>query len=50
MGANSSDRRRSDDTLFDPTLVPPPRPTISNLQWMSGTQYVSTADMDLLGK
>ncbi|KAL1953139.1 hypothetical protein VTO42DRAFT_3553 [Malbranchea cinnamomea] len=40
--------RRCDDILFDPELSVPPRPTISNLQWISGTQYISTADMDLL--
>ncbi|KAF2278310.1 uncharacterized protein EI97DRAFT_373006 [Westerdykella ornata] len=36
------------DTLINPELVIPPRPTISNLQWISGTQYVTPADMDLL--
>jgi hypothetical protein len=38
----------SKDTLMNPQLVVPPRPTISNLQWISGTQYVTPADMDLL--
>ena len=36
------------DKLFNPELIPPPRPTISNLQWISGTQYVSPSDLDLL--
>ncbi|KAF2868951.1 lethal giant larvae like, C-terminal-domain-containing protein [Massariosphaeria phaeospora] len=36
------------DMLLNPELLIPPRPTISNLQWMSGTQYVTTADMDML--
>ncbi|EEP82627.1 conserved hypothetical protein [Uncinocarpus reesii 1704] len=36
---------RCADVLFNPELVVPPRPTISNLQWISGTQYVSTGDM-----
>ncbi|KAF2399853.1 snare-dependent exocytosis protein [Trichodelitschia bisporula] len=36
------------DTLFNPEIAIPPRPTISNLQWISGTQYVTAADMDLL--
>ncbi|KAI9847271.1 MAG: hypothetical protein M1837_002857 [Sclerophora amabilis] len=39
---------KSEDRLFNPELFIPPRPTISNLQWMSGTQHVSPADMDLL--
>ena len=39
---------RSMDKLFDPEALVPPRPTISNLQWISGTQYVSPADLDLL--
>ncbi|KAL2194880.1 lethal giant larvae like, C-terminal-domain-containing protein [Corynascus similis CBS 632.67] len=38
----------SGDTLVKPELVLPPRPTISNLQWISGTQYVSPTDLDLL--
>ncbi|KAF2459377.1 lethal giant larvae like, C-terminal-domain-containing protein [Lineolata rhizophorae] len=39
---------RSKDTLFNPDSLIPPRPTISNLQWISGTQYITPADMDLL--
>ncbi|KAK4150110.1 lethal giant larvae like, C-terminal-domain-containing protein [Chaetomidium leptoderma] len=38
----------SEDTLINPDMVLPPRPTISNLQWISGTQYVSPTDLDLL--
>ncbi|KAJ5174424.1 uncharacterized protein N7482_000301 [Penicillium canariense] len=38
----------SQDRLYDPEKVIPARPTISNIQWISGTQYVSPADMDLL--
>lgn len=34
--------------MVNPELVLPPRPTISNLQWISGTQYVSPTDLDLL--
>jgi len=41
---------RSKDILFNPDLLIPPRPTISNLQWISGTQYVTPEDMDLLSK
>lgn len=41
---------RAKDVLFNPDLVIPPRPTISNIQWISGTQYVTPADMDLLSK
>ncbi|KAI5863600.1 lethal giant larvae like, C-terminal-domain-containing protein [Durotheca rogersii] len=36
------------DQLINPDLSIPPRPTISNVQWISGTQYVSPADLDLL--
>ncbi|KAF2000340.1 hypothetical protein P154DRAFT_554215 [Amniculicola lignicola CBS 123094] len=36
------------DTLLNPGLAVPARPTISNLQWISGTQMISPADMDLL--
>ena len=42
------DMTRSLDKLFNPEAVIPPRPTISNLQWISGTTYVSPTDMDLL--
>lgn len=38
------------DTLVNERLMIPARPTISNLQWISGTQYVSPGDMDLLSK
>ncbi|KAI0458945.1 lethal giant larvae like, C-terminal-domain-containing protein [Xylaria acuta] len=36
------------DRLINPDLAIPPRPTISNMQWISGTQYISPADLDLL--
>ena len=38
----------SDDSLFNPQALVPPRPTISNMQWIAGTQYVSPTDLDLL--
>ncbi|CEL08030.1 Putative SNARE-dependent exocytosis protein [Aspergillus calidoustus] len=38
----------SEDQLYNPQLIIPPRPTITNMQWISGTQYISTADMDVL--
>ena len=40
----------SHDRLFDPekAKLTPPRPTISNLQWIAGTQYITPADMDIL--
>ena len=41
------DLTRSLDKLFNPRALIPPRPTISNLQWMSGIQYVTPADMDM---
>ncbi|KAM5359331.1 hypothetical protein ACJZ2D_014562 [Fusarium nematophilum] len=40
--------QQSPDTLINPKLECPPRPTISNLQWISGTQYISPTDLDLL--
>lgn len=39
---------RSQDKLFNPEALIPPRPTISNIEWISGTQYVTPADMDTL--
>ncbi|KAK2609146.1 Lethal(2) giant larvae sro7 [Conoideocrella luteorostrata] len=40
--------QQSPDTMINPKLECPPRPTISNMQWISGTQYVSPVDLDLL--
>ncbi|POS78907.1 hypothetical protein DHEL01_v202701 [Diaporthe helianthi] len=42
------DHLNNDDKLVNPEAVIPPRPTISNVQWLSGTQYVSPTDLDLL--
>ncbi|KAF2155180.1 snare-dependent exocytosis protein-like protein [Myriangium duriaei CBS 260.36] len=39
---------KSNDQLYNPQALIPPRPAISNFQWVSGTQYVTAADMDLL--
>lgn len=39
---------RAKDALFDPESQVPPRPTISNLQWISGTQYITPTDLDIL--
>ncbi|KAF1811358.1 hypothetical protein P152DRAFT_489794 [Eremomyces bilateralis CBS 781.70] len=36
------------DVIFDPEALIPPRPTISNLQWISGTQHVTPSDIDIL--
>jgi hypothetical protein len=36
------------DVLINPERLIPPRPTISNVQWISGTQFVSPSDMDIL--
>jgi hypothetical protein len=46
--ANHTHRSPSQDRLYDPEKVIPARPTITNIQWISGTQYISPADMDLL--
>lgn len=48
--ANRDYSGASQDRLFDPEKVLPARPTITNIQWISGTQYVSPADMDILSK
>lgn len=45
-----SQRNRSKDVVFNPELLIPPRPTISGVQWLTGTQYVTPADLDLLSK
>ena len=39
---------KSNDKLFNPEALIPPRPTISNIQWISGTQYVTPSDLDVL--
>ena len=39
---------RSNDKLFNPQALIPPRPTISTVQWVTGTQYITPADMDVL--
>ena len=38
----------SSDKLFDANKLVPPRPTISNLQWIAGTQYITPQDLDIL--
>jgi len=42
------DMTRSLDQIYNTEALIPPRPTISNMQWISGTQYVTPADMDKL--
>ncbi|KAI9794669.1 MAG: hypothetical protein M1835_006483 [Candelina submexicana] len=39
---------KSQDKLFNPDAILPPRPTISNLQWLSGTQFISPTDLEIL--
>jgi syntaxin-binding protein 5 len=36
------------DLLYDALKTVPPRPTISNLQWIMGTQYLAANDLNLL--
>ncbi|KAL8962479.1 MAG: hypothetical protein Q9193_001122 [Seirophora villosa] len=43
-----SDLTRSRDKLLNVEALTPPRPTISNVQWMTGTLHVTPADMDAL--
>ena len=47
-GAGLDMHSQNIDRLYNPQAVMPPRPTISNLQWMAGTQYITPADMDML--
>ncbi|KAB5526383.1 lethal giant larvae like, C-terminal-domain-containing protein [Coniochaeta sp. 2T2.1] len=47
-GGSGRPLQNSKDTLINPDLAMPSRPTISNVQWLSGTQYVSPTDLDLL--
>lgn len=39
---------RRQDRLFNPDRLIPPRPTISTVQWVTGTQYITPSDMDIL--
>ncbi|KAI5361392.1 Putative lethal giant larvae (Lgl)-like domain, WD40/YVTN repeat-like-containing domain superfamily [Septoria linicola] len=39
---------RRQDKLFNPDRLIPPRPTISTVQWLTGTQYLTPSDMDIL--
>ncbi|TGJ71006.1 hypothetical protein EYR41_003011 [Orbilia oligospora] len=36
------------DILYNPDIAVPARPTISGLQWISGTQHISADDFDIL--
>lgn len=47
-GGSGRALQNSNDTMINPELVMPPRPTISNVQWISGVQHVSPTDLDLL--
>ena len=39
---------RTRDVLFNPERVIPPRPTISNFQWLAGQQYITPDELHLL--
>lgn len=43
-----SDLTRSLDKLFNVEALIPPRPTISNVEWMTGTLHVTPSDIDAL--
>lgn len=45
---NGKELPSSEDRLYNAEAVVPPRPTISNLQWIAGSQHVTPADMDIL--
>ena len=42
------DSAKSSDQLVNSSLLVPQRPTISNLQWISGTQNFTASDLDVL--
>ena len=44
------DMKRSMDKLFNTEAIPPPRPTLSNIQWLASGTYMSPADLDKLSK
>ncbi|KAM0717028.1 hypothetical protein Q7P37_006880 [Cladosporium fusiforme] len=48
FGAGKPLENAPDTRLFNPEALIPPRPTISNLQWVTGTQYITPSDLDLL--
>ena len=50
LETHKAHRTTSGDKIINPDLTIPPRPTISNVQWISGTQYFTPADLDTLGK
>ncbi|MCJ1414541.1 hypothetical protein MMC32_000868 [Xylographa parallela] len=45
---SGQDTTLSLDKLYNKEALLPPRPTISNIQWISGTQYVTPSDLDVL--
>ena len=47
---NGDDLTRSLDKIFNAEALIPPRPTISNMQWLSGTSYITPVDMDKLSE
>ncbi|KAF3926346.1 hypothetical protein AA313_de0202101 [Arthrobotrys entomopaga] len=47
-GINKPLREQPKDVLYNPEVLLPPRPTITGMQWISGTQYISNEDFDSL--
>ena len=45
---SGTDLTTSKDKLINPDALIPPRPTISNVQWISGTQHFTASDLDVL--
>ncbi|MCJ1394745.1 hypothetical protein MMC18_007625 [Xylographa bjoerkii] len=45
---SGQDTTLSLDKLYNKGALLPPRPTISNIQWISGTQHVTPSDLDIL--
>lgn len=38
------------DHLYNPEIPMPARPTISNFQWISGTQYITPKDLSMISE
>ena len=45
---SGADMTTSKDKLINPDALIPPRPTISSMQWISGTQHFTASDLDIL--
>ncbi|KAK6537985.1 hypothetical protein TWF694_010877 [Orbilia ellipsospora] len=47
-GVNKPLKEQPKDVVYNPEILLPPRPTITGMQWISGTQHISNDDFDRL--